>query len=130
MNSPLFNLISKAGSASLGELNARSSFVPNTLALEIVKMLRNGDVTLSFDADSKPQDVPAMEIAAFREAAAQSPALGQVIGLIETPKKLVDLAETDSKLFVEGIEFALNDDRAARAINVNPTSKGFRFSVA
>jgi hypothetical protein len=120
MNSQLFNLISKAGSASLGELSARSSLAPFTLALEIAKMVRNGDVTLSFDADSKPQDVPAMG----------SPALKEVIGLIETPKKLVDLAETNSEFFVGGIEFALKDDLAARLINVNPTSKGFRFGVA
>jgi hypothetical protein len=127
MNSLLFSLISKAGSASLGELNARSSLPPSTIALEIAEMVRNGDVTLSFDASSRPRDVPATEIAAFRNAALDSPALKKVIGLIETPRKLVDLAET--QLFVDGIEFALKDDMAARSINVNPTSKGFRYSV-
>ena len=130
MNSLLFSLISKAGSASLGELSARSSLAPSTLALEIADMVRNGDVILSIGANYKPKDVRATEIAAFREATLQSPALMEVIGLIETPSKLVDLAETQSELFVDGIQFALTDDMAARSINVNPTSKGFRYSVA
>jgi hypothetical protein len=81
-------------------------------------MVRNGDVTLFFDASS------------FRNAALESPALKEVIGLIETPRKLVDLAETQGELFVDGIEFALKDEVAANSINVNPTSKGFRYSVA
>jgi hypothetical protein len=130
MNSILFSLISKAGSASLGELMARSSLPASTLAYEIADMVRKGDVTLSFDDDSKPKDVPATEVAAFKEAALQSPALMEVIGLIETPSKLVRLAETQDKLFTDGIHFALKDEMAARSINVNPTSRGFRFSVA
>ncbi|MCP3413596.1 hypothetical protein NLM16_05730 [Bradyrhizobium brasilense] len=125
MNSPLFNLISKAGNASLGELSARSSFAPYALAVEIAKMLRNGDVTLS-----KSADVPGIESAAFEEVAHQSPAFTKVIGLINTPRRLVELAEADTELFVEGIEFALKDDRSSGVINVNPTPKGFRSSVA
>jgi hypothetical protein len=49
--------------------------------------------------------------------------------LIDDPKKLVDLAETQSTLFIDGIKFALKDDKAAEWINVNPTSKGFRFTA-
>jgi hypothetical protein len=49
--------------------------------------------------------------------------------VIDTPERLVDLAETRSKLFVDGIEGALKDDVTARSINVNPTSRGFRYSV-
>ena len=127
MNSLLFSLITKAGSASLGELNARSSLPPSAIALEIAEMVRNGDVTLSFDASSFRN--AALE-SSFRNAALESPALKEVIGLIETPSKLVDLAETQGKLFVDGIEFALKDDVAASSINVNPTSKFFRHSVA
>ena len=126
MNSNLFGLITKAGSASLGELMARSSLPASALAHEIAEMVRNGDVTLSIGA-SKPTNVPASEF--FAQAAQQSPAFTEVVGLIETPNKLVDLAQTQNTMFVDGIQFALKDDLAAEGINVNPTSKGFRYSA-
>jgi hypothetical protein len=127
MSSPLFDLISRAGNASLDELNARSSLTPYVFALELATMLRNGDVTLS--KDTKDTDVPAEESAAFEEAAHQSEALTEVIRRIDTPRKLLELAETNPELFVQGIEFAVRDGRTAGAINVNPTSKGFKSVV-
>jgi hypothetical protein len=126
MNTSLFNLISKAGSASLGELNARSSFAPDVLAREIAKMLRDGVVVLS-----KPENLPSwVSAATLEESARQNTAFTIVMELLDNPGKLVEFAQSNTGQFVEGIEFALKDERAAESINVNPTSKGFRSSVA
>jgi hypothetical protein len=119
MNSPLFRLISKAGNASLGELMARSSTSATVFAREIADLVRDGNVTLSFGDDTRAEDIWAM----------QSPAFRDVTELIKTPKQLVDLAEKRSETFVDWIEHALNDDRAALSIKVDPTSRGFRYSA-
>jgi hypothetical protein len=78
MDSRLFSLITKAGSASLGELMARSSLPAPTLAHEITEMVRNGDVTLSIEPAYKPKGISGS--AAFSQAAQQSPAFTQVVG--------------------------------------------------
>jgi hypothetical protein len=120
MNSPLFGLISKAGNASLGELMARSSISASTLAREIADMVRNGEVTLSLGAHSSSGQTDSSVM--------QNPALAEIMELIASPRSLVDRAESRGESFAELLETALEDDTAASSINVNPTSRGFRFS--
>lgn len=127
MNPLLFGLISKAGSASLGELQARSSLPASTLANEIKEMVLNGDVILSIMAGYKPKKAAHTEIATFEGVT--NPAFMQIIDMMNTPKGLVDLAKTNSKTFVDGIQFALKDDTTGRSINVSPTARGFRSVV-
>jgi hypothetical protein len=117
-SSPLFDLISLAGNASLGELRARSFAGAAALAHEIAAMLREGTVKLSANPIFKGAE----------STANVDPSLEQVLDLSASggSKELMAMREDD---LAKTIESVLGNDEASEHIIVVPTSKGFRRSL-
>ena len=123
-SSSLFGLISLAGSASLGELRARSSGDARSLAQQLAGLLRDGSVALTASEDFTLKD----RLADRDQKADRDPNFYEVMGLIQAPTSgaLNELVRTHEDVFTKAIQTALSDDAFATSITVSPTSRGFR----
>jgi len=117
MPSSLFNLISRAGSMTLGELQVRSPTDNTTLSQELAQLVQTKRVDvsksdLSYTPGGSAEAVGAVTATAVLHAAA--PTTGN--------SGTEDLAKA--------IEAALGDWSTAESIKVTPTTQGFRSSIS
>jgi hypothetical protein len=103
MDSSLFNLISKAGSMSLGELAARTSADSRGLGQELAEMVQSGRVSLLVE-DSRSQQ---SELDFLKN-----------VGDLPNDKLATALAH----VFSEG--------SLAEAVTIIPTTQGYRFAIS
>jgi predicted transcriptional regulator len=104
MGSSLFNLISRAGSMSVGELAARTSIEPFGLGQELAEMVRSGQVSLSRENPSS----------------AGSTALHFVDSARSLPKEELAKALTE----------VVGDSSLAETVTIVPTTQGYRSAIS
>jgi len=106
IGSSLFNLISRAGSMTLSELNARTSSDFYGLGHELASMLQKGTVVLSAEGEMNFGKWSIKDLNSGRLSA-------------ESPGDVAD-----------ALTAALSDEVVARNVTVFPTTQGYRSAIS
>ncbi|MFZ0205965.1 MAG: hypothetical protein WAL59_07585 [Roseiarcus sp.] len=102
--STLFDVISFAGSMTLEELRARTSYSQDGLGQELSALLRNGRIEISPSGIGGPED--------------------RVLNEIQAASHSKDAVESLPRI----LNAALSDERTSAAIMIIPTTQGYKFA--